>query len=186
MIDFAVVACFYSGGVHLQITPHHLSESRFFGTVFLLDGAFFIAIAAWLSIRQSATAWRAAGSLAAMTTLAYVVSRTVGIPGMHEETWDVLGLTTTALQVAVAGVAVAMIGIGRLMQVHIGRVRMLAGTGLLVLVTGTTYAFVPAAAVGPAPSDAHGVGVVTEVVDPRLVEMEPDDIAGNAAIPARG
>lgn len=187
MVDFAVVACFYSGGVHLQITPHHLAESRFAGTLFLLDGAFFIAIATWLSIRASAMAWRAAGILAMATTLAYATSRTVGIPGMHAEPWDVLGLSTSSLQLAIAGIAVAMIGLRRLTHVNVGRMRMLAGALLIVVVAGAAYAVVPATGFGTAGNDVdgHSDGVMdnTGVVG-GIVEMESDGITGNAAVPA--
>lgn len=187
MADLAVVACFFSGGVHLQITPHHLEESRFFGTLFLLDGVLFIAFASWLSIRTSPSAWRAAGSLSVLTSLAYFASRTIGIPGMHAETWDLLGLTTTAAQVAVAGVAAGMIGIRRLGSLEIARPRLVAGAAVLVLAAGTVYALTPALLPDRMGNvDGHGEGALEEsVADRSLVEMETDGLVGNGVIRTR-
>ena len=52
-------------------------------------------------------AWRAAGTLSAVTILAYLISRTVGIPGMHYEPWDFTGIVTSGIEAVVAITALA-------------------------------------------------------------------------------
>jgi hypothetical protein len=97
----AVLVCAGSAGVHLALVPEHLRESAPFGAAFLLDGL-LLAVAAVLLAdpgRWARTAGPAALLLGA-TAIAYVLSRTSGIPWLAPlpEPLDGLGAVTTVCE----------------------------------------------------------------------------------------
>lgn len=92
----------FSGGVHVALVPHHFTESTVYGWLFLVAGAALLLGGGFLMLSGHVRAWRAAGSAAAATALAYLISRTAGLPGLHLEAWDLKGIFTTALEGVVA------------------------------------------------------------------------------------
>lgn len=100
----AAAAC-AAGMVHLLQAPHHLSEVPWLGAAFILDGIAFVATALLIAA-GSHIARRAAGCVAAATAIGYLVSRTAGLPGVHEHGWDPLGIATTSVEVALFGWAI--------------------------------------------------------------------------------
>jgi hypothetical protein len=97
----AVLVCASSAGVHLALVPEHLRESAPLGAAFLLDGL-LLAVAAVLLAdpgRWARTAGPAALLLGA-TAIAYVLSRTSGIPWLAPlpEPLDGLGAVTTVCE----------------------------------------------------------------------------------------
>ncbi|MGH2784288.1 MAG: hypothetical protein ACRDJ1_03440 [Actinomycetota bacterium] len=92
----------FAGGVHVALAPHHFSESTLYGWLFLIDGAALLLGGGVLMLSGHVRAWRAAGTAAAATALAYLISRTAGLPGLHPEVWDLKGIFTTALEGIVA------------------------------------------------------------------------------------
>lgn len=92
----------FAGGVHVALAPHHFSESTLYGWLFLVDGAALLLGGGFLMLSGHVRAWRAAGSAAAATALAYLISRTAGLPGLHPEVWDLKGITATAIEGIVA------------------------------------------------------------------------------------
>ena len=92
----------FAGGVHVALAPHHFSESTVYGWLFLIDGAALLLGGGVLMLSGHVRAWRAAGMAAAATALAYLISRTAGLPGLHPEVWDLKGIFTTSLEGIVA------------------------------------------------------------------------------------
>ena len=86
----------------MSLAPHHFSESTVYGWLFLIDGAALLLGGGVLMLSGHVRAWRVAGMAAAATALAYLISRTAGLPGLHPEVWELKGIFTTALEGIVA------------------------------------------------------------------------------------
>ena len=101
------VVCAGSAGVHAALVPEHLHQSAAPGLAFAGSAA-ALAVAGVATRAPRHDAW--APALAAVvllgTAVAYVLSRTTGIPGLlpDPETVDPLGVLTTAAE---AGAAIA-------------------------------------------------------------------------------
>jgi len=90
-----------AGLVHLVLAGHHFEEAAWLGTAFLADGLGLSLAGIWLLTSGTKQAIRAAEVIAALTVLAYLGSRTIGLPGMDREAWDALGLVTTITELAI-------------------------------------------------------------------------------------
>jgi hypothetical protein len=91
-----------SAGVHAGLVPEHLREAPQIGVSFALATALLLAVAAAVAIRpDDRRAFRAAQGLIAGLLVAYLASRTVGIPVLHAEVEhvDALGVFTKAVEV---------------------------------------------------------------------------------------
>ncbi len=97
----------FAGGVHLALAPHHLRDHSLYGWLFVAIGSALLLAGAWLVLTGNVWAWRVAGMLAATTIVAYLVARTVGLPGLHQEPWDVRGIVTSSVEAVVAISALA-------------------------------------------------------------------------------
>jgi hypothetical protein len=87
--------------VHAALVPGHLRESLALGVAFALSAG--VLAGASLTVRDPRfDSWApgTAGSVLAATSIAYVASRTSGIPWLvpHPEPLDVLGMCTTATE----------------------------------------------------------------------------------------
>ena len=90
-----------AGVVHLVLAGPHFEEATWLGTAFLLDGFVFCAAGVWLLFGSTKQPKRAAVVIAALTVVAYLASRTMGLPGMEREGWDSLGLVTTIAELMI-------------------------------------------------------------------------------------
>jgi len=96
----AAGALWASGLIHLLALPEHLVEAPALGALFAMQAA-ATAILGWLLWhRDDERVWYLAGALCAVTTLAYLASRTVGLPGMGREAWDGVGGASLLSQAA--------------------------------------------------------------------------------------
>lgn len=102
----------FAGGVHVARAPHHFTESTLYGWLFLADGAALLLAGGVLMLSGHVWAWRVAGMTAAATALAYLISRTAGLPGLHPEVWDFRGIVTTGLEglVALSALTAGLVG----------------------------------------------------------------------------
>jgi hypothetical protein len=93
----AAVVCAGSAGVHAALVPEHLHESALLGAAFALD-AVLLAVAATRVGRPRSRNASAVACLLAGTALAYVLSRTTGVPVLvtAPEPLDGLGALTTS------------------------------------------------------------------------------------------
>jgi drug/metabolite transporter (DMT)-like permease len=104
--------CAASAGVHAGLVPEHLREAPPLGVAFALSATLF-ALAA-LVIRQPGPRPLAAVGVMVLllsTALAYVASRTTGIPILSPvpEPADALGASVSVLEVAAAAAAIRIL-----------------------------------------------------------------------------
>jgi hypothetical protein len=101
------VVCAGSAGVHAMLVPEHLRESTALGLAFAAS-AVALAVAALVARKPANDSWAPAGAavLLAAVAVAYVASRSTGIPALlpAPEEIDPLGVVTTSAE-AVAAVA---------------------------------------------------------------------------------
>lgn len=119
-----IVVCAVSAGVHAALAPAHVEESPVLGGGFVIAAGALVAVAFWLSThpRLDVVVIDAAMVLLAGLIIAYVVSRTAGLPvgGEGVERVDVTGAVTQVLQLVGLGAALAIRRAG-----HSARARVL-------------------------------------------------------------
>lgn len=92
--------------VHLILVPEYFEEKLYVGVSFLVLAG-VSAGAAYLLLADDARGW-AIGALASATAfVAFVASRTVGLPGFHPTDWELSGLLTLVLEAIVVVLFVA-------------------------------------------------------------------------------
>jgi len=98
---FLGVIGIFAGIVHLALAGPHFEEAVWLGTAFLVDGLGLGATGIWVLLSDTRRARFIAGVTATLTAIAFLVSRTFGLPGMEPEAWDALGLVTTLAELAI-------------------------------------------------------------------------------------
>src|SRR4051812_11118678 len=88
----AAVALAVVGLIHLAITPEGLEEQTYIGVLFLLGGVAALIAAVWVWRADDRPVWAAAALMCAAMFVAFVLSRTVGLPGFKESEWEPIGL----------------------------------------------------------------------------------------------
>ena len=63
-------------------TPEYLDAQLFIGVLFGLSFPLCVGLAVWLSIEDDRRAWTAGAMLAAAMIGAFLISRTIGLPGL--------------------------------------------------------------------------------------------------------
>jgi hypothetical protein len=97
--------------IHLVLTPMHLAEMPYVGVLFAVGNALLlIALALLVSRRHQAAGWLLGSAVCAGELVAFVLSRTVGLPMHYHGTWlaereDYLGLASLLLEVVFLTVA---------------------------------------------------------------------------------
>ena len=88
-----------AGILHGMIAPEYLSERPYIGALFALSVPLTLAVATMLWVRDDVRAWAAGAALAAGMAVAFVLSRTTGLPSFHEHNW-VEGIPTLVAEAA--------------------------------------------------------------------------------------
>ena len=96
-----------TGALHLVLAPEYLSEQAYIGVLFILGGLASLALGARLWSRFEAETWIAAAAVAAGMAVGFVLSRTVGLPGFHEDEWELSGIVSVLLEAGVVAYAAA-------------------------------------------------------------------------------
>lgn len=104
----AAVVCAGSAGVHAVLAPEHLEQSMLLGAAFAGDSLLLAVASVLVSHRRGRHVLPVAGLLG-VTALAYVLSRTSGLPGLvpDAEPIDGLGALTTLSELV--GVAACLL-----------------------------------------------------------------------------
>ena len=98
--------------VHLLDGPGSLSDHFYVGALELGLAAACAPLAVWLLVRPTRTVWNAALILNLAAVAAFIVSRTLGLPGSTDDigNWDqLLGVINLAVEAIVIGAALTAI-----------------------------------------------------------------------------
>jgi hypothetical protein len=92
--------------IHLVLIPEYFEEKAYIGVLFAVSVPPSLWLAAVLWRHHDARAWIGGAVLALGMAGAFVVSRTVGLPGFDESgEWEPLGLASLVVEVTFALVA---------------------------------------------------------------------------------
>lgn len=102
----AAAAIAVAGLIHLVLIPEYLEEKAYIGALFIVS----VPLSAWLAAvlwrRDDKRAWVLGGLFALGMAAAFLVSRTVGLPGFDESgEWEPLGLASLVVEVGFAALA---------------------------------------------------------------------------------
>jgi hypothetical protein len=102
------------GIIHAVEAPDHFDEQSYVGVLFVLNAIGSFLVAVWLASRpNSRAAWGLGAVIAALSFIAFVLSRTSGLPSFKEDDWAALGVVCLVLEAAYLFVAAgAMLGAG--------------------------------------------------------------------------
>jgi hypothetical protein len=92
--------------IHLVLVPEYFEEKTYIGVLFAVSVPLSVWLAAVLWHRHDPRAWALGAALALGMAGAFVVSRTVGLPGFDESgEWEPLGLASLVAEVGFAVLA---------------------------------------------------------------------------------
>lgn len=77
-----------TAGIHIALVPAHLREAPYAGALFIALSATALVIAILLVACNHRLVWLGAGALSLTALLAYVVSRSVGLPSLADDLGD--------------------------------------------------------------------------------------------------
>jgi hypothetical protein len=88
--------------IHAALAPAHLDEIPYIGALFLLASVLLAAVLVMLLLPYSRTPWLLGAAICAGMLIAFLISRTLGLPGYHESWFsdDALGLASIPPEVA--------------------------------------------------------------------------------------
>ena len=101
----AAFACAGLAGVHLDRVVGAWREAAYLGVLFLLTGAAFGWVGWKLFQSDDLDSWLVAAALAMGVAAGYLLSCTVGLPGLPIERWSELGDASTTVAVVVVVLA---------------------------------------------------------------------------------
>jgi hypothetical protein len=93
------------GVIHLILAPEYLSEQAYIGVLFIAGGAFLCMLAVALWRTDNVPSWLLGALTMAGMGIAFVLSRTTGLPGLHESEWELSGLVALVLELGFVAVA---------------------------------------------------------------------------------
>jgi hypothetical protein len=91
-----------SGVIHLVETPEYLEEVRYIGVLFALSVIGALVATAGI-VRGERWGWRLGALVAGASIAGYLLSRTVGLPGFRENSWEEFAEPLGLLSVLVEG-----------------------------------------------------------------------------------
>lgn len=81
----AIPALLTAAAAHVPVIPSHLQEAPYIGVLFIALTIACVALAVALGVSDSRTVWDLTVWLAGLAVLAYVLSRTVGLPQITDD-----------------------------------------------------------------------------------------------------
>lgn len=91
-----------SGAIHLVETPEYLAEMRYIGVLFILSVIGALAAAVGIA-RGERWGWTLGVVVAGGSIVAYLLSRTIGLPYFRENSWEEFAEPVGLLSLAVEG-----------------------------------------------------------------------------------
>lgn len=106
LADASAVACAAAAGVHAALVLPHAHESGRLAAAFVLATVALGVAALALALAPGPEVYAASAAVLLAVALAYLLSRTAGVPGLtHDEPFDVLGVATTSVEATTAVLA---------------------------------------------------------------------------------
>lgn len=86
------------GVIHLVLSPEYLDEQTYIGALFIAGGIGALAVAVRLWMTDDARAWGLGALITGGMFVGFILSRTTGLPGFHEEEWEASGIVSLILE----------------------------------------------------------------------------------------
>jgi hypothetical protein len=105
----AAVTLLAAGSVHVPLVPEHLREAPYIAVSFIGLAVACAVLALLLARHDSPTIWALTTLLTAAAAVAYLASRTVGLPEIHDDigNWsDPLGVAALTTEIATAALGI--------------------------------------------------------------------------------
>src|SRR5689334_8267602 len=81
----AALLLLVTAGVHVPLIPEHLEEAPYVGWLFVALTVVSVVLAVVLVRRDTSLAWLACGVVTTLAVLAFLASRTVGLPELSDD-----------------------------------------------------------------------------------------------------
>lgn len=97
----AAVLLLANAAIHLYLTPMHLMEAPYIGVLFIALSATCLILAVLLTFHDNEPVWAVTGALSVVALLAFIASRTVGLPQIGDDigNWsEPLGMVNLAVE----------------------------------------------------------------------------------------
>ena len=151
-----ISAAIATTAAHVPITEDHFDEAPYIGALFVALEVAGVVLAVLLARRGDRRLYLAAAAVGALAILAFVLSRSTGLPQIRDDVgnWaDPLGVValTAEATLLVGGVAAASRRVGFWVA------RQVAVTGTAILISGGIGATILASAAGPTMADASAM-----------------------------
>lgn len=101
-----------NAAIHLILTPMHLEEAPYVGVLFVLLSAACLLLAGALALFDTPAVWAATGSVSLLGLLAFLASRTIGLPQLADDVgnWsDPYGWLTIVVETLAVALTVAVL-----------------------------------------------------------------------------
>jgi hypothetical protein len=106
-----VAALVVAGAAHIPVIPAHLREAPYIGILFIVLAAGSLVLAGVLAFRDVAAAYVLTAVVMALALVAYVISRTVGLPLIGDDVgnWlEPLGVVSIIAEIVACAAAIAL------------------------------------------------------------------------------
>jgi hypothetical protein len=102
----AAAALAVVGIIHLVLSPEYMSEQTYIGVLFIAGGLFECVLAVVLWRADNVPSWLLGALTMAGMGIGFVLSRTTGLPGLHESEWELSGIVALVLEAFFVAVAI--------------------------------------------------------------------------------
>jgi hypothetical protein len=82
---FASALLLVVGAVHVPMVPAHLVEAPYIGALFIALAVVSVVLAAVIVIRDTPLVWAVSGLITLLALIAYLLSRTIGLPELGDD-----------------------------------------------------------------------------------------------------
>ncbi|MGI9158021.1 MAG: hypothetical protein ACR2FG_15550 [Marmoricola sp.] len=82
---FGAVLLLVTAAVHVPMVPEHLEEAPYIGALFIALAVVGVLLAVLLVLRDTPAVWAVSGIVALLAVVAFLVSRTMGLPQIGDD-----------------------------------------------------------------------------------------------------
>jgi peptidoglycan/LPS O-acetylase OafA/YrhL len=101
------------GVIHLALSPEYLGQQAYIGALFIAGGLFLCGLAVALWRADNVPSWLLGALAMAGMGIAFVLSRTTGLPGFKESEWELSGIVALVLEAGFVAAAIGALSPGR-------------------------------------------------------------------------